>query len=153
MSNIKLNTPQSPSTQPHSRRDFLSLAWKSALGISAALGLSGIVRYFSHMPNPSITTLFDLGPVDLLPRGSILVIEQAQAAIIPTKDGFEAISLVCPHLGCVVLAKKDSFDCPCHGSRFNLDGSIIQGPASEPLRKLKLQVSEEGHLILDSSES
>jgi nitrite reductase/ring-hydroxylating ferredoxin subunit len=42
----------------------------------------------------------------------------------------------CTHLGCV-LRKNDaegSWDCPCHGSRFDKDGNVIQGPAISGLR-------------------
>jgi cytochrome b6-f complex iron-sulfur subunit len=44
----------------------------------------------------------------------------------------------CPHLGCTFNFNKDAetFDCPCHGSRFHLDGSVLHGPAADPLSHL-----------------
>ena len=44
----------------------------------------------------------------------------------------------CSHLGCSVAFNKDqkSFDCPCHGSRFHLDGTVLHGPAAYPLSHL-----------------
>ncbi len=50
---------------------------------------------------------------------------------------------VCTHLGCVPLGQKDSepkgefggWYCPCHGSRFSPDGSVIEGPAVAPLER------------------
>ena len=44
----------------------------------------------------------------------------------------------CSHLGCSVAFNQaeSSFDCPCHGSRFHLDGSVRHGPASAPLSHL-----------------
>ena len=44
----------------------------------------------------------------------------------------------CSHLGCSINFNKPAktFDCPCHGSRFNLDGTVLHGPAADPLSHL-----------------
>ncbi len=44
----------------------------------------------------------------------------------------------CSHLGCSVNFNQDgkSFDCPCHGSRFHIDGTVLHGPAAYPLSNL-----------------
>jgi cytochrome b6-f complex iron-sulfur subunit len=152
MKQANLSNPQFKYPRPTSRRDFLSLVWQSALGLSAILGLAGIIRYFSHIPNPVNETLFDLGPADQFTPDSISVIQQAQAVIIPTPNGFEALSLVCPHLGCEVKIQDGGFECPCHGSRFTLDGSLLKGPADLPLKKLRLDILNNGHMMLDISE-
>ncbi|SFG73663.1 Glycine/D-amino acid oxidase [Halopelagius inordinatus] len=52
------------------------------------------------------------------------------------EDGeLHAVSAVCTHMDCIVdwNDAEKSWDCPCHGSRFGVDGSVIDGPAVEDL--------------------
>jgi glycine/D-amino acid oxidase-like deaminating enzyme/nitrite reductase/ring-hydroxylating ferredoxin subunit len=48
-----------------------------------------------------------------------------------------AVSLRCTHLGCLLRfnSAERSWDCPCHGSRFAVDGSVLEGPAVHPLEQ------------------
>jgi glycine/D-amino acid oxidase-like deaminating enzyme/nitrite reductase/ring-hydroxylating ferredoxin subunit len=51
-------------------------------------------------------------------------------------DGYlHAVSLRCTHLGCLLRfnGAERSWDCPCHGSRFDVDGEVLEGPAVKPL--------------------
>ncbi|HEX8075530.1 MAG TPA: FAD-dependent oxidoreductase, partial [Thermoleophilaceae bacterium] len=49
--------------------------------------------------------------------------------------GVHAVSLRCTHLGCLLRfnSAETSWDCPCHGSRFDVDGAVLEGPAVSPL--------------------
>lgn len=49
--------------------------------------------------------------------------------------GLHAVSLRCTHLGCFVRFNpaERSWDCPCHGCRFDVDGAVLEGPATRPL--------------------
>jgi Rieske Fe-S protein len=54
-----------------------------------------------------------------------------------TAGGLHAVSLRCTHLGCLLRfnAAETSWDCPCHGSRFDVDGAVLEGPAVRPLER------------------
>lgn len=62
-------------------------------------------------------------------------------------DDVRVVSRICGHMGCKVKLASDaaSFDCPCHGSRFELDGAKIEGPSPTPLRRY--ETSLEGDVL------
>ncbi|HSP10503.1 MAG TPA: Rieske 2Fe-2S domain-containing protein [Candidatus Dormibacteraeota bacterium] len=65
-------------------------------------------------------------------------------------DGkIEVLAINCSHLGCSVALNKSaqSFDCPCHGSRFHLDGTVLHGPAPVPLSHLTWKQGKDPNTI------
>lgn len=53
------------------------------------------------------------------------------------KDGeLFIVDITCTHLGCELRfnSAENSWDCPCHGSRFDYKGNILNGPALKPLK-------------------
>lgn len=56
----------------------------------------------------------------------------------------------CSHLGCPIglNTSANTFDCPCHGSRFNLDGTVLHGPAPAPLSDLAWRQGDDPKTIL-----
>lgn len=137
-----------PSGGRLSRRDFFALATKGLLTLSGLLGLGGLVRFLSYRPDPPAPTQFDLGLAADYPPGSLTQLADARAVLIHTPNGFAALSTTCTHLGCQVQPTGDGFKCPCHGSRFDRQGAVLNGPAARPLRRLRLEEREDGHLVL-----
>ncbi len=72
-------------------------------------------------------------------EGRIVEWEGKRCAVHRTQSGeLLAVSPACTHLKCIVHWNRaeQSWDCPCHGSRFAPDGSVLEGPALEPLARL-----------------
>jgi nitrite reductase/ring-hydroxylating ferredoxin subunit len=74
---------------------------------------------------------------DLEPgEGAIVSAAGRKAAGYRDDEGtLHAVSTRCTHLGCQVVwnAAERTWDCPCHGSRFAVDGEVLDGPAIDPL--------------------
>ena len=60
------------------------------------------------------------------------------AAYRDEQGDLHRMSAVCPHLKCIVTwnGSEKTFDCPCHGSRFNCRGHVLNGPAISDLEHL-----------------
>jgi Rieske Fe-S protein len=56
---------------------------------------------------------------------------------IASQGGFLVLSALCPHLNCTVQPLAGQLHCPCHGSAFLLDGTVINPPAVDPLQTLQ----------------
>jgi Rieske Fe-S protein len=74
--------------------------------------------------------------------GGMVLPEQEIVLTQPTAGEFRAFSAVCTHQGCMVDAVSGgTINCPCHGSKFGLDGSVSKGPATAPLSERAVKVS------------
>ena len=61
----------------------------------------------------------------------------------------DVFAINCSHLGCSVALNEaaKTFDCPCHGSRFHLDGTVLRGPAPVPLSHLTWKQGDTSSVI------
>ncbi|MGH6659667.1 MAG: Rieske 2Fe-2S domain-containing protein, partial [Sphingomicrobium sp.] len=69
-------------------------------------------------------------------EGAVIRRGKSKIAVFRGKDGMVVErSAVCTHAGCIVHwnSANQCWDCPCHGSQFKPDGSVVSGPAIRPL--------------------
>ena len=75
-------------------------------------------------------------------EGGIVEIDGKRAGVYKDSAGrVYAVKPVCTHMGCAIKWNKDenTWDCTCHGSRFDYEGNVLGGPALKPLERLEVQ--------------
>ncbi len=75
-------------------------------------------------------------------EGAIFTSDEGKIAVCRDSHGaVHAMSAVCTHLGCDVAwnSAEQTWDCPCHGSRFGPDGKVVNGPAVADLRAVPVK--------------
>lgn len=117
-----------------SRRRFLEGA--TVLGAAAALSAC---KKAPAVPAPSGSGGDD--PFAGLANGSGAIVTVNGNKVAAYKDASGAVTQLspkCTHQGCDVAwnGGESTWDCPCHGSRFKADGSVLSGVATEPLPKV-----------------
>lgn len=148
-----MNDTEEKNESRPSRRQFFQFAGLAACGLAAA-GAGAVLADFLR---PRVLfeppTAFAAGVPDAFAVGSVIEDTAHRVFVIREKDGFRALSMVCTHLGCITRFQSDKniIACPCHGSRFSLDGDVIHGPAPRPLRWLQMTQSEKGELVVDTA--
>jgi Rieske Fe-S protein len=90
-----------------------------------------------------------LGPTTAVPVGGGTVFETLEVVVTQRTAGdFRGFSAECTHTGCIVnQVTNGEIECPCHGSRYHLDGSVANGPAPRPLSARPVRV-DAGQIVL-----
>lgn len=124
-----------------SRRAVLGGAGATVLLAACGGGDSPTAAATSAPGDPVITEL-----AQLRSEGAVMFeTDDGKALAIARGDEVVAYSAICTHEGCTVSwdSEEEIIACPCHGSRFDAsDGSVVNGPAREPLPSVDVEVDE-----------
>lgn len=138
-----------PGSPAIGRRAVFAGAGVAAIGAVAACGSGGSTtddaggqQQTGDVPEGSPGTT--LGPASEVPVGGGTIYADEQLVVTqPAAGQFTGLSAICPHQGCAVSSITDgAILCPCHGSRFALDGAVLQGPAEQPLPPRPVTVAD-----------
>lgn len=122
----------------YSRRTFIATL------IAVPLTTAGLWRFLTPKQLKK-TALLRVQQADI-PIGGALVYKQERIAVMRRDGSYIALSLVCTHLGCTVSVTPEGMICPCHGSRFDQNGTVLTGPAERSL--VRLTVEQDGPMLV-----
>jgi cytochrome b6-f complex iron-sulfur subunit len=134
-----------------SRRDFLRNGWK--LGGALLIGAGAYTAYEALRPFTASErgAKIVVGDTANFPEGTSTYVPTGRMYVTNASNNYFALSQKCPHLGCRVGFCESSgrFECPCHGSVFDLAGEYIQGPAPHGMDRYA--TTQEGrNLVVDT---
>jgi nitrite reductase/ring-hydroxylating ferredoxin subunit len=137
--------------EPLPRRDFLGLASFAAAASALLFAAIGMLRLPKAAVLSSPSKRFRAGLPETLAAGVPYIPPGRSVALFRDAEGVYAVSTVCTHLGCIVNPAANGFECPCHGSRFAGDGSVLKGPAPRALPWVKVSGSA-GEYVVDEGQ-
>ena len=129
-----------------SRKQFLK-STSGALALVAAAPLTPLLEGCApsaYAVNAQVSDNKVVIPVANLPDLSrpnsyakVYVSEHANPFLLFFQENGEAVAVLstCTHRGCEVRKLRTKFECPCHGSEYDLRGNVLKGPAPEPLEQ------------------
>ena len=127
------------------RRDFISNIGQAVAFVCAGSLLNACSKSSSAPATPKLPFTVDLSS-ELLTTGSSYVngsIVVVRVSEENAASSFDALSLICTHEGCGMNYRQNEQDlyCACHGSKFDLDGNVLQGPATRPVTKYNVTLN------------
>jgi cytochrome b6-f complex iron-sulfur subunit len=157
-----MSDPTEPSNDPMidaadqdsiGRRDFVNTTWK-VLGV-ALVAEAAWTSYDILNPRAAAGSgsVVDAGLVsDYADEGSVQYFLNGRFYVTQYQGGLRALYQKCPHLGCRVpfCDSAAQFQCPCHGSIYNIIGEYLQGPAPRGMDRFPIRI-EQGRVLVDTS--
>jgi len=136
--------------KPIRRRDLLGLGALWSFLVTGFAMAAGVLRLPMPSVFPETGSRFRIGPPDRFPTGATPMNER-NLLVLRDSAGIRALSRVCTHLGCITQREPEGpgFVCPCHGSRFDGEGKVVQGPAPSGLRYHEVSRAPNGDLFVD----
>lgn len=135
-----------------SRREFLYYAWLSSMALfMAGAGGATLAYAFPRFKEGEFGGKFIVGKVEDFADGSVTPDREGKFFLVRQGNDFKALYQVCTHLGCLVRQSPDGFSCPCHGSKFAQDGTLLASPAPRDMDAFAVEIVD-GNVIVDTGQ-
>ena len=150
LSNDKKNENESKSNI--SRREMLSFIGGGTFFSLIAVSFAATIRFLFPKALYEPPSYFTADKPEYYPKGSVTLMPEHKTYIIHDEKGLYAMSAVCTHLGCTVnwVNNDLEYQCPCHGSVYNQEGTNIAGPAPRPLARLDVKIHKNQRIVVDT---
>jgi cytochrome b6-f complex iron-sulfur subunit len=139
------------------RREFLNYVWGATMAVfMAEMGGAIFLYALPRFKAGEFGGTFTLPASSLPTPGSApLANQEGRFWIANTDQGVYAIYKVCTHLGCLYgwSSLTQRFECPCHGSKFQLNGTYIEGPAPRSLDRFVIQVQDASGKVIAQTDA
>lgn len=134
------------------RRNFIG---KAAIGVASFTGavaaISYLRQFFPRLAGEKRRIV--LGDPHKFPVDTFTFLEENSLYVYRDNEGIKAVSAICTHLGCILEKSVDGFECPCHGSCYNLDGEVLSGPAPRDLTWYSVNKGADGKIVINPGKS
>ena len=132
------------------RREFLIRSIQAGAAVAVPVIYSSCSKDDDEdvlQPGESITIDLDSSQYSQLKNDGSSVVVQGVIVANTGNEEFVALSSVCTHQSCTISYNHGTgnFPCPCHGSVFSGTGSVLQGPATSPVKRFT--VTREGNVL------
>ena len=130
------------------RRHFIqktALTLVTVTGVVAAM--SYLRQFFPRLAGEK--RRITLGNSALFPVDTFTYLDEHNMFVYRDHEGIRAVSAVCTHLGCILENTTGGFECPCHGSCYNLKGEVLSGPAPRNLSWYQVNRTADGKIVID----
>lgn len=134
------------------RRDILRNGWK--LGGALLVGAAGYTGYEALRPLTSGAggAEITVGDAANFAEGTATYVPAGRMYVVNANKHYFALSQRCPHLGCRVPFCESSgrFECPCHGSVYDLAGEYISGPTPRGMDRFDISVPDGRTVVVNT---
>jgi len=114
--------------------------------VKPVAGFANFISHNAHVAKHFMDKFFSLEKLEALVslapnEGKLVRFEDEDVAVYKSSEGkLYAVSPVCPHMKCTVQwnQAEQSWDCPCHGARYAVNGRVLNGPSTADLEPIEL---------------